>query len=112
MSLIRSCLGVSGEERRRIRFKRSRSLDSEWEIRVSVGTATTGGSTDRITVVTDVTVVVAGVGLMKAAVTVGSVATVVVPKFHLCQRVLMSQAGGSGRCVVVTETLVVVRVLS
>lgn len=38
-------------------------------------------------------------------------AAVVVFQLHLCQRVLMSQAGGSGRRVVVPEALVVVRVL-
>uniref|UniRef100_A0A2M3ZM73 Putative secreted peptide n=1 Tax=Anopheles braziliensis TaxID=58242 RepID=A0A2M3ZM73_9DIPT len=37
---------------------------------------------------------------------------VVVLQPHLCQRILMSQAGRAGRGVMVTETLVIVRVLS
>lgn len=85
----------------------------ELEIVVSFGAAATGGSTDGITVVTIVVKLMdVVVAVDVVIVAVGSVATVVVLKVHLCQRILMSQAGGSGRCVVVTETLVVVGVLS
>lgn len=73
------------------------------------------GSTDRITVVVVVDVAEAIRIVMMAkvmgAVAVGS-ATVVVLKFHLCQRILMSQAGSAGRCMVVSEALVVVGILS
>lgn len=96
---------------------------------VCVGTAATGGSTDGVTIdvvavvvvqvmmilVLDVVGVVMSVVVGAVGTTAGvggaAAAAVVVFQLHLCQRVLMSQAGGSGRRVVVPEALVVVRVL-
>lgn len=90
-------------------------LELEIVVRVCA-CAAIGGSTDRITVVIVVVVVTEAIRIVMMAEVMGVVAvgsaTVVVLKFHLCQRVLMSQAGGSGRCVVVTEALVVVGFLS
>lgn len=56
-------------------------------------------------------VVVGSVGTTAAAATTLAAAAVVVLQLHLCQRILMSQAGGACRCVVVSEALMIVGVL-